>query len=173
MSRLIASSASASYPAPPSWPSLASFSWSMLYRTKRHRQSCRGLAAPSRDQLLVSDAASYRRIYKTIEPVQGVRLNVAVVQAERKFINITAQMLVARMVIDAMQTALQHGPNAFDAVGAHAISDVLARTVVDGFVSIEHRSKTAIACMLVCMQRSAKFDIGMDVVVQCARYPSV
>ena len=65
---------------------------------------------PLCDQFLVSDAASGRGIYETIEPAQGVRLNVAVVQAERKFINVTAQMLVAGMVIDTMQSALQHGP---------------------------------------------------------------
>jgi len=72
---------------------------------------------------------------KTIESRQGVVFDVALIQPEGKFIDVASKMFVACMVINAVNAALHNRENAFNAVRGHAIADIFASTVIDGFMS--------------------------------------
>jgi len=64
-------------------------------------------------------------------------LHIAVVAAERELVNVAMQVLVAGVMVDAVQPALQDGPNALNAVGRHAvIPHLLARAVHNGRVLV-------------------------------------
>ena len=68
-------------------------------KQEQHRQFFLGLeSVRSFYQLLVSDTASNRGINKTIQPVQSMTLNIAIIQAESELINITCKMLFAGMM---------------------------------------------------------------------------
>ncbi len=59
-------------------------------------------------------------------------LNVSFVQPESKFVNVAVQVLRAGVVINADQSALENGENAFDPVCSYIVANVFAVTVVDG-----------------------------------------
>ena len=69
-----------------------------------------------------------------------VVFHVTFVQAERKLVNVAAEMLRAGVVIDADQAALQNGEDAFNAVRRDIVADIFAVAVIDGFVREAARS---------------------------------
>ena len=89
-------------------------------------------------------------------------LHIAVVKPEREFVHIAVQVLFAGMVIDAVQAALQHRPDAFDAIGRYAIPDIFARAVVVSLVLIEHRTDAEIAAVFIGVDGRSRFHIGVD-----------
>jgi hypothetical protein len=101
----------------------------LVDRRAPHRQSNRVLLAVavlSLDQRLISQPLASHAVNEAIKPRQGMVLHVAFVQTERKFINVAAKMFFARMMIDAVDTALHYGENAFNAVCGHVVTDVFA-----------------------------------------------
>src|SRR5579864_4726941 len=83
---------------------------------------------PSSDQILVGEPLPRNACHEAVQPLKGVPLHVALIEPERELVYIAMQVLVAGVVIDAVQPALQNGPDALDAVRRHAIiPDVLAR----------------------------------------------
>ena len=84
------------------------------------RQSfCRELPAPvSCREPLVCEALAASGIDERVEPRQRVIFHVPFVQPKRELIDIAEQVFLARVMINAMQSALQDRPNALDA-GAH------------------------------------------------------
>ena len=82
-------------------------------------------------------------------------LHVAVIQTEGEFVNVTAKVFLAGVVIDADQAALHDREHAFHAVGGHSVADILAFAVVDGFVVEEQPAKSAIDASLIRMQRGS------------------
>ena len=75
--------------------------------------------------------------------------HVAIVQPESELVNVTAKVLRIDMVINAMQTALQHRPDAFDIVGRNAIADILASRMADRLVLVEQAADSLIAAVLI------------------------
>jgi hypothetical protein len=55
-----------------------------------------------------------------------VALHVAVVQAEGEFLNIPIKVLRAGVMVDTMQTTLEHCPYAFDAIRADSRPSILS-----------------------------------------------
>src|SRR5690606_4298275 len=98
----------------------------------------------SLDQRLVGEPLADGAGRQAAQPLQRVALHVAVVEAERELINVTAKVLLAGVVIDADDAALEHGKGAFDAVGGHAAPDELAFAVVDRLMVEEQPSEAAI-----------------------------
>lgn len=94
----------------------------------------------------------YGCVNETGEPVQSVPCYVSVIQSEGELVDVAAQMLLAGMVVNAMQTALQDRPNAFNAVGAHAVQYVLARTVVNCVVFEKQTVEAGITGMIVSVK---------------------
>ena len=64
-------------------------------------------------------------------------LHIAVVQAKCKLLNVAVKVLRACVMVDAMQTTLQHGPDAFDAVGAHTGTGILTVLVANRIVVVD------------------------------------
>jgi hypothetical protein len=117
---------------------------------------------PSSDQILVGESLPRNTSHEAVQPMQGVPLYVALVEAKRELVNIAMQVLVAGVVIDAVQTALQHRPDALNAVRRHAvIPDVLARAVNDGFVLVI-AAEANVATMIVGMDCCARLDALAD-----------
>jgi len=111
------------------------------------------------DQRLVGQTLARNAVHKAIQPGQGVALYIAVIQPKGELVHITANVLGAGVVIDANQAALHHGKDAFDAVGGHAVPDVLAFAVIDAFMGKEQAAHTLVGPMLVRVQRRA--DLNM------------
>jgi hypothetical protein len=101
--------------------SLPSLSWQVVYRQGRHQRfrpifALLGLSesVPSLDLLpdslrqpLIGQALVGTSADHTVEPVHGTALDVAVVQTEGKFVNISAKMLMTNLVIDTSDPALE------------------------------------------------------------------
>lgn len=56
------------------------------------------------------------RADQAVEPRKRMRLYVALVQSEGELVDVAVEMLIARVVIDAVQAALHHRPYALNAV---------------------------------------------------------
>jgi hypothetical protein len=80
------------------------------------------MAARPLDQRLVSQTLSGHAINEAIEPSKRVVFHVAFVQAEGKFIDIAAKVLLTRMMINADDAALENGEDAFHPVRGHIAS---------------------------------------------------
>src|SRR5579872_5624069 len=90
----------------------------------------------SSDQPLVSEPLPGNAINETVEAVERVASHVAIVEPESKFINVAVKVLFAHMMIDAIDAALQHRENAFDAIGGYIVTRVFARAMVDGLMLV-------------------------------------
>lgn len=128
----------------------------------RQARAERSLALSSLDQRLVCQPLARGPVNEAIEPRQGMVLDVALVEPERKFVNVTVQVLRAGVMIDAYQAAFQDGKDAFDAVCRHVAADIFAGAVTDGFVVEAHAAQGAISGMFVGMKNRTCFDIRAD-----------
>ena len=81
----------------------------------------------SSGQPLVREPLARRRGHETIEPVQRVPRNVAVVQPPCEFVHVSVKVLRAGVMVDTVQAALQDGPDALNAVGRYRPTGELAR----------------------------------------------
>ena len=61
---------------------------------------------------------------------------IALVERESELIDVPAEVLLADVVESAVDAALQHRPNRFDAIGRNAVADVRACLVVDRFLLV-------------------------------------
>lgn len=113
----------------------------------------------SRGQLLVGDSTANGCDHKTIEPLQGVKLHVAVIESESELVHITAKMLFARVMIHASNTAFQQSPNAFYRVRMSQSTAILALRVVDGLVGKEQAANAAVSPVFVRAERRANGNI--------------
>lgn len=100
-------------------------------------------------QLLVGNSAANGCDHKAIEPLEGVKLHVSIIEPERKLIHVTPKMLFAGVMIDTANTAFQHRPDAFYRVSVSKALSVLSGRVVDGFVSKEQPANAAIRLVFV------------------------
>src|SRR5258707_13423027 len=85
-------------------------------------------------QILVSQPLAGNAITETVEPLQGMPLNVTFIEPESELVNVPAQMLRADMVEGAINATLQNGPDALNAVSRNAVAHILASAMIDGFV---------------------------------------
>ena len=101
---------------------------------------------------------------KGLDPVQRVDLAISFVQAIGKLVDVALQVLDAELVVDPVEAALQHRPDAFDAVGVrHPVHELLG-AVVDG--EMEIFGHAAIGGVLVGAERRSRShgfsDNGLD-----------
>ena len=111
----------------------------------------------SSDQRLIGQPLACCPIDEAFEALQGMPLHIALIEPESELVNVSAKVFRADMVESAIDTALQDGPNALDAIGRNAAPGIFASAVIDGFVRKARRAQSAIATMLVCMQSRAGF----------------
>src|SRR6266851_3965384 len=135
------------------------------YRRAPHRQSRLALLAVSvlsLDQRLVCQPLAGNTIDEAIKPRQGMVFDVAFVQPEGKFIDVTVKMLLAGVVINSDQPALENSENAFNRIGCHTIADIFALTVIDGIVIEGHAGNADIRAGFVSVDGRASLDILKD-----------
>src|ERR1700728_341524 len=84
--------------------------------------------------------SNYRN-HEAVEPLQSVTAHVADVKAKRELIHVAMQMLLGNLMVNAIHSALEHSPDAFDAVRAHAVLGVDSRRVIDGLMAKEQTVK--------------------------------
>ena len=87
---------------------------------------CRVPLAVSCGEPLVSEPLAWWHP-RTIKSLRGVVRNVPFVQPKRELIDVAVKMFFAGVMIDAVQPALQDGPDALDAVGMTPTTGVLTR----------------------------------------------
>lgn len=85
--------------------------------------------------------------------------HIARVQPESKFVNVTLGVLLADVMIDAIDAALHYGPNRLYAVRVDRASGEVSRTVIDSRVFEEQPIKAGVARMLVTVDRASDFDV--------------
>lgn len=116
----------------------------------------------SLDQRLVGQSLAASAINKTIQPRQGMVLDVAFVQPEREFINITAKMLAAGVMVDTDQTALENGEDAFNSVRGNGTAHIFTGAVIDRFVPKGTGFDPVICPGFVCIEHRTGFDALRD-----------
>ncbi len=123
--------------------------------------SCRALTRTplrsSRHQPLVGQPPIGDATNKTLKAFRGVPANVAVIQPERKLVDVPAYMVWADVVEGSVDTALQDRPDGFDAVNVNvAINvqpDVLSIGMVDRLVTEEEAVRPRIGKRFVRVDR--------------------
>src|SRR5579885_2004977 len=140
---------------------------SLAVRNVVNRQHPRGSFARSARgsslrQLRVSDAFASHTIHERIETLQSVTRHIPCVEANRKLIDIAVQMLLARLVIDAVQSTLEHSPHGFDSVGACHAAHVLVRRMVDALLLVEESGQVVVGRVLIGVERGTDFHIRVN-----------
>src|SRR5208282_3905356 len=118
-------------------------------------------------QFLVGEMLSNYRNYERVQPLQGVTAHVADVKAERELIDIAMQVLLGNLMVNAVHSAFEHSPYAFDAVRAHAVLRVDSSRVIDGLMAKEQTVKPDVSSRFIREDRGTYFDVGMDCRLQC------
>jgi hypothetical protein len=88
----------------------------------------------SLDQPFIGEPLASHAINEAIKPHKGMVPDITFVQTERKLINVAAKMLTAGVVVDANQTALEDGKNAFNPVRGDGTAHIFTSAVIDSFV---------------------------------------
>jgi hypothetical protein len=114
------------------------------------------------DQSFVGQPLPRDAINETAKPFQRVMHDVALVQPERKFIDVPAKVLRAGVMVDANQAALEDRENGLDAVRGHAVADVFASRVIDRVVVEEQAADPGVGQMLVGVQGRSDRDVLHD-----------
>ncbi len=126
------------------------------------------------DQLTVGQPPAADAIHKRIEALRRVPAHIAVIQAEREFVDVPARVLRADVVERANNPALEHGPNRFDSVcrniAVDVQLDVLARRMVYGFVPEEKTVHPRVGTCLVRVECRSRCNSCMDDRLQRTRF---
>jgi len=113
--------------------------------TRPHGSALPVLSGRSCCQRLVGNATSSRRHDEAIQPLKGLALHVAVIQAEGELVDVAAKVLAAGVVIDANDAPFHDRENAFNAVRGDVATHVFARSVVDRIMAEEQSADPGVA----------------------------
>src|SRR6185437_2976832 len=119
----------------------------------------------SLNQHFIRQPLACNPVNQTIQPVESVPLNVAFVESKRELVCVAMNVLGASVMIDAVQAALHHRPNAFNAVGRDAIADVLTVSVVDRRVK-EILAELVITGVFVGIDNRTHFHVVVNFTAQ-------
>lgn len=102
------------------------------------------------------------RIHKRIQPIERVSRDVTIVQAKRELVDVACEMFLADLMVDAIQTALEDGPHALDAVRTRHTAHIFVGGVIDAMLLVEQAIKSVIRSMLISKESRASFDVLVD-----------
>jgi hypothetical protein len=129
--------------------------------------------SPSCREPLVCEPFSSRSGDERIKARQRVVRDVAFVQPERELIDVSKEMLGTRVMVDAMQPALQDSPNALDRVCMSGSALILARAVVDGLVPVKQPVQIVEEHMLIGIELRPNFDVAVNLIVDVIEGPNL
>jgi len=132
------------------------------YRPSRPTPLGRFLAVSSLNEPLVGEALADRPADQAVKARQRMVLDVALIEAERKFIDVARKMLRAGRVIDAVNAALKNSEHAFNSVRASLAANVFACLVVDRDVNVALFFNAGIGRAFVAVDGRAGLDILDD-----------
>ena len=75
--------------------------------------------------------------------------NVAFIEPKRELIDVAKQVLGAGVMVDTVQPALEHSPDGFNAVRAHAVLGVDSSRVIDRLMAKEQPVKADVPGCLI------------------------
>lgn len=110
---------------------------------------------------MITQSASDNSLNETLKPFQRVSFDVSFVQSPREFVDVAVNVLLARLVVDAMQSAPKYSEHTLDSVCSDAVAGVDAKSVIYGFVLV-FGSETSISLILVGLNRRALLDVLTD-----------
>jgi hypothetical protein len=114
------------------------------------------------DQPRISQPLSADCSDETIKPLQSVILDIPFVQPPCKFAGIASKVLRADVMKGSVQSALEHSPDALDAVSAGRASRVLASGMINRFVPVKESVQISKNNVIVGIQLRSNFDVAMD-----------
>jgi len=117
------------------------------------------------DEFLVGQALLRHAIDCHADELESSGLRCVV--SEGELIDIAMQMLRAHVVVDAVVTALQKRPEAFDAICMEVVTDILANRVIDRLVREAFSGKASVRIEVVCHDRSASRSVGANEALEC------
>jgi hypothetical protein len=118
-------------------------------------------------QRLIGKALARNRANEAFKPCESMMFYVPFVEAEGKLVNIAAKMFRTGMMIDADQAAFENRENAFNSVGGHVVSHILASAVVDSIMAEARVANANICASFVGMQYRSDFDMLMNSGLNC------
>src|SRR6266568_1081564 len=110
----------------------------------------------------VSEPLSCYRVHERVEALEGVASDVALIQPERKFVNVASKMLFADLVVDTVQSTLEDCPDALNAVCGGVPANVLTRRVVNALLAKEQTVQVVVGSMLIGEESRADFDVAVN-----------
>lgn len=113
-------------------------------------------------KLLVRDSFADDCGYEAVKPLQSVTDHVSSIQPESEFIHISPKMLVAGVMIDAMQSALHDSPHALDSICVDVTPDILPIAVIDTIVTEEKAIQIGVRSMLIRIELAADLHVIID-----------
>lgn len=137
-------------------------SWAWDDRPKPHRLSGQAACGLSCGQSFVGNARAYRSIDERVEPFQRVPFDVASVEPKDKLIDIPFQVFLARLVIDALESALEDCPHALNAVRTCHASNILVGRVIDALLLEEQPVQIVVGGVFISVERGADCDMPMN-----------
>jgi hypothetical protein len=129
-------------------------------QAQRQSRGLRGKVDGSCREPLIREPLSRNSVHERVEALERMPSDVPLIQAERKLVNVASKMLLADLVIDAMQSALEDRPDALNAIRAgHSANGSLAHgaaseVLLVGFVLVNFQTADE---RLVNLNRAAKF----------------
>src|SRR5208282_4165027 len=120
-------------------------------------------------QLPIGQPLAYDGHDERIQPLKSVTAHVRGIQAEGELINVLGKVLLADLVVNPVDAALQDGPDALNSVGSSAALGIDASHVIDRLVAKEQPIKAQIAGRFIREQSRAYFYVVMDGLLQAGR----
>jgi hypothetical protein len=132
--------------------------------SKPHQQSRPELLAVwvSCGQAFVSQPLPADSSNHTVKPLSRVVFYVALVQPPCKFIGIAANVLGADVVKGSVDSPLENGPNAFNAVSGSNSPRVFASGMIDGFMLEKQAAKVREHNAVIGIELRPQFDVVVN-----------
>ena len=105
-------------------------------------------------QPLIQGSREHR--VNTIQCVIGTR---ALVQSEGEFVDVSLEMLLGYLMVDAIDSTFQDRPHAFNSVGVDIAIHVFFCAVFHRVMVVEQSVESGIAAVVVGMKNRSRFDI--------------
>lgn len=121
--------------------------------------------SPLFDEPCVSETFPCCPVNEAIQPVQRVYGHVAVIEAECEFIDVTKQVLRTRVMIYAVQSALQDRPDALDAVRVDSPAHELTGRVINAVMAIEQAAQVIVRAIFIGAERRPRTHRAVNLIL--------
>ncbi len=118
-----------------------------------------------RYQPSIRQALTYDGINERIEALKRMPRHVALVQSPGELLDVAVQVLGAHLMVNAVDTALQDGPNALNAICGHRPACVLTGAVIDRLMAVEQAVQVVKNHVVIGVKLAPDFDVAVNLAV--------